>query len=89
MHYDFEATFCNPYSGYEKGNVERKVAWVRNNVFTPEPHYSDVDLYNKELLLKADEYQDTPHYLKPKTWGELFKDDIDALTYFNPKDFEL
>ena len=61
MHYDFEATFCNPYSGYEKGSVERKVTWVRNNVFTPEPHYSDTDLYNKELLLKADEYQGTPN----------------------------
>ena len=58
-------------------------------MFTPEPHYSDINLYNKELLLKADEYQDTPHYLKPKTWGEFFKDDTEALTYLNPKNFDV
>lgn len=37
-HYGFQVRFCNPYAGYEKGNVERKVAYVRKNLFVPIPH---------------------------------------------------
>ena len=89
MHYGFEASFCNPYSGHEKGNVERKVAWIRKNLFVPELHYDDITSFNEELLLKADTYKDQVHYLKSKTWGELFEDDIKALTCVNPNDFDV
>ena len=27
-HYGFDVTFCNPYSGHEKGNVENKVGYI-------------------------------------------------------------
>ena len=37
MHYNFETQPCNPYSGHEKGNVERKVSYTRNNWFTTSP----------------------------------------------------
>ena len=37
MHYNFEVQPCNPYSGHEKGNVERKVCYTRNNWFTTAP----------------------------------------------------
>lgn len=30
-HYGFEFGFCNPNSGHEKGNVERKVYFIRQN----------------------------------------------------------
>ena len=51
-HYHFRVRFCNPYSGWEKGNVERKVDYNRANLFVPVPHFSDVVLYNHKLLLK-------------------------------------
>lgn len=32
-HYGCRVKFCNPYAGYEKGNVERKVGYVRANLW--------------------------------------------------------
>lgn len=32
-HYGCRVKFCNPYAGYEKGNVERKVDYVRANLW--------------------------------------------------------
>ncbi|TRM13212.1 transposase [Lentibacillus cibarius] len=37
LHYRFEAVFCNPRSGHEKGNVENKVGTSRRNWFIPIP----------------------------------------------------
>lgn len=36
-HHGFEARFCNPYSGHEKGSVENAVGFVRRNLMVPEP----------------------------------------------------
>ena len=38
-HYGFDCSFCNPYSGHEKGAVESKVGMVRRKLFVPKPHY--------------------------------------------------
>lgn len=35
VHYGFQASFCNPNSGNEKGCVEKKVGYFRNNLFIP------------------------------------------------------
>src|SRR5699024_12331407 len=40
-HYHFRVRFCNPYSGWEKGNVERKVDYNRANLFVPVPHFNE------------------------------------------------
>ena len=37
LHYGFEARFCNPNSGNEKGNVENKVGFIRRNYMVPAP----------------------------------------------------
>lgn len=42
--------FCNPYAGYEKGNVENKVGTTRRNLFVPIPTYHDIEAYNRTLL---------------------------------------
>lgn len=36
-HYRFEARFCNPYSGNEKGSVENAVGFLRRNLLVPVP----------------------------------------------------
>jgi Transposase and inactivated derivatives len=40
-HYGFEVTFCNPYAGHERGNVENKVGF-RRNFFVPLPTVTDI-----------------------------------------------
>ena len=42
-HYGFSVTYANPDSGHEKGNVERKVGWSRQHLFTPMPELDDID----------------------------------------------
>lgn len=37
LHYRFQADFCNPASGNEKGNVENKVGYIRRNALVPIP----------------------------------------------------
>ena len=48
-HYHFRVRFCNPYSGWEKGNVERKVDYNRANLFVPVPHFNEIEKYNQKL----------------------------------------
>jgi hypothetical protein len=48
-HYGFEVTFCNPYAGYEKGNVENKVGYFRRNIFVPLPTVTEVHGFDSAL----------------------------------------
>lgn len=88
-HYGFEVRFCNPDSGHEKGNVERKVAFNRRNLFVPIPSYTDVCEFNRELLdrhrIKAAEL----HYKKGVPIGELFEADRAALLPLPAKPFDV
>ncbi len=77
-HYGFEATYANPDAGHEKGNVERKVSWIRSHLFTPVPHVDDISLFNSSLLSRCDDYRKTIHYERDMTWGELFERDLAA-----------
>lgn len=49
-HCGFEARFCNPHAGHEKGRVERKVAFVRSNVFVPVPRTGALGEHNECVL---------------------------------------
>jgi len=42
-YYRFEARFCNPGRGHEKGSVENKVGYIRRNFLTPPPVIDDLD----------------------------------------------
>ncbi|WP_222434431.1 hypothetical protein [Rummeliibacillus sp. SL167] len=42
-HYGFNVQVCNPRSGHEKGNVERKVGYIRYNFFSVPPIIKDFD----------------------------------------------
>lgn len=78
-HYGFSATYANPYSGHEKGNVERKVFWARQHLFTPMPHVDDIEVFNSALLAECDAAGSGGHYEKDATWSELFECDRAAL----------
>ena len=50
LHYRFQAEFCNPASGNEKGNVENKVGYSRRNAFVPVPTITSFEKFNEEYL---------------------------------------
>ena len=49
-HYTFEARFCNPARGQEKGGVEGLVGFARRNFLVPVPEVTDFDELNAQLL---------------------------------------
>ena len=74
-HYGFRIRFCNPKSGWEKGNVENKVGTIRRNIFVPIPHYHDMVSYNKQLLDEHLKKAAEMHYKKGEIIAELFEED--------------
>jgi transposase len=45
-HYLFDADFCNPASGWEKGQVEKNVQDARHRLWQPTPSFADLDALN-------------------------------------------
>lgn len=62
LHYRFEAEFCNPAAGNEKGSVENKVGYTRRNLLVPVPVIEDFEAFNTALLERCDADHDRPHY---------------------------
>jgi transposase len=48
-HYLFEPEFCNPASGWEKGQVEKNVQDARRRLWQPIPSFPDLDALNAWL----------------------------------------
>jgi transposase len=48
-HYLFEPEFCNPASGWEKGQVEKNVQDARRRLWQPIPNFPDIDALNAWL----------------------------------------
>lgn len=49
-HWRYQAEFCTPGAGYEKGGVEGEVGYFRRNHFVPVPAARDIDELNAKLL---------------------------------------
>lgn len=88
-HYHFRVRFCNPYSGWEKGNVERKVEYNRANLFVPVPHFNEIEKYNQKLLARHEKKASELHYKKQIPIRELFEEDRKALLMLPPKRFDV
>ncbi len=50
-HWQFEASFCTPGEGHEKGGVEGEVGTFRRNHFVPVPAARALDDLNAMLLV--------------------------------------
>lgn len=74
LHYRFQADFCNPASGNEKGNVENKVGYIRRNALVPVPTIISFDEFNGRLFEWCEKDAERPHYRRGVTiqslWGE-------------------
>lgn len=88
QHHRFLADFCNPNAGHEKGHVENKVGMIRRNEFVPEPHYTDLEIFNQRELERTDRQLVLTHYKKNRTLGELFAEECLVMQSPNPKVFQ-
>ncbi len=79
LHYRFQADFCNPAAGNEKGNVENKVGYTRRNAFVPIPTITSFDAFNEHLLEWCEKDAQRPHYKHKVTIRELWEEDKAAL----------
>ena len=80
-HYRFKPVFMNPESGWEKGNVENKVGYLRRNELVPVPHFDALSAKNKELLIACDRDMERENYDDDddRFISELFAEDKAAL----------
>lgn len=78
-HYGFEAVFCNPASGNEKGLVEGLVGYIRRNVCVPIPKVRDMEELNQLLQHKCEQYLQHQVRGEKQTVGELLEEEKQRL----------
>jgi len=88
-HHGFEAVFCNPASGNEKGNVENKVGYHRRNFLVPVPEFDDLEKYNKQLFQRCRQDMERKHYSKGRPITELFEEDREACLRLPSVEFDV
>ena len=55
-YHNFEARFCNPASGHEKGGVEGLVGFARRNYMVPVPEAASLEELNDKILRQCIDY---------------------------------
>ena len=88
-HYGFDCSFCNPYSGHEKGAVESKVGMVRRKLFVPRPSVWSLENFSAGLPDRCLELATKPHYRKDTEERGLFSEDRAALLPLPGKRFDV
>ena len=79
-HYLFELEFCNPASGWEKGQVEKNVQDARHRLWQPTPRFPSVDALNDWLEARCKEFwAQTPHGKMQGTIADLWAEEMRAL----------
>ena len=89
-HYRFKPVFMNPESGWEKGNVENKVGYLRRNELVPVPKFDTLSGKNTSLLEACDRDMEREHYddESDRFISELFREDRAALLPLPPVPFD-
>ena len=89
-HYLFEASFCSPAKGNEKGQVENKVGYVRRNFFVPTPSYSSLSELNDRLVSFCTGHSRTKKHpdFPDKTRYEVYEKERATLIQLPAYDFE-
>lgn len=75
LHYRFEAVFCNPGKGNEKGHVENKVGYTRRNWCVPIPIHANLNELQLYLDKEADKDMDRPHHDKGTQIRQLWEEE--------------
>jgi transposase len=80
-HYLFEPVACTPASGWEKGQVENQVRYIRGRLFTPRVRCKDIEELNRYLAggcLRLAAGQLHPE-MRDKTVAEVFREEKSRL----------
>ena len=84
-HYLFDAEFCNPASGWEKGQVEKNVRDTRHRLWQPMPSFADRDALNAWLERRCVElWEQVPHGTLPGTIAEAWASEKPGLMALPP-----
>ncbi|WP_425299518.1 Mu transposase domain-containing protein, partial [Roseibium aquae] len=79
-HYLFEAEFCNPASGWEKGQVEKNVRDARHRLWQPMPRVASLEELNDWLENRCkDLWQTIPHGTQPETIADIWAEEVSKL----------
>jgi hypothetical protein len=78
-YYSFEARFCNPDSGHEKGGVEGLVGMARRNYMVPVPEAESLEELNEKLLRQCLAYGNHKMSGRDRKVSELYEDEKEHL----------
>jgi transposase len=79
-HYLFEPEFCNPASGWEKGQVEKNVQDARRRLWQPMPSFPDLDALNVWLEAQCiAQWAQIEHGVLPGTVADVHAAEIASL----------
>lgn len=87
-HYGFEPVFCNPNSGHEKGNVEKKVGYFRDNIFIPFLKCNDLELANTNVLKTCDKDNLKDHYKHQIPQYQIFEQEKTLMSTLTMASFD-
>lgn len=74
-YYSFDARFCNPDSGHEKGGVEGLVGFARRNYMVPIPEAASIEELNEKVLRQCIAYGSHKMAGRDRTVNELYEDE--------------
>src|SRR6202043_1202458 len=79
-HFLFEAEFCNPASGWEKGQIEKNVQDARHRLWQPMPHFPSLDALNDWLETRCRElWAQTLHGSQPGAIVDVWAEEVGRL----------
>ncbi len=79
-HYLFEPEFCNPASGWEKGQIEKNVQDARHRLWQPIPRFPTLSALNDWLEIRCKElWAQTTHSQMRGTIAEIWAEEVSAL----------
>ena len=79
LHHRFEADFCGPARGNEKGNVENKVGYTRRQWLCPIHPLNSFEELGKLLAAEAVKDMDRVHYKADRKISDLWEEERSAL----------
>jgi transposase len=79
-HFLFEAEFCNPASGWEKGQIEKNVQDARHRLWQPMPNFSSLAALNDCLEARCRElWAQTLHVSQPGAIADVWAEEVGCL----------
>jgi hypothetical protein len=79
-HYLFEAEFCNPAAGWEKGQIEKNVQDARHRLWKPVPQFETLDALNLWLEQRCKAlWKDIAHGINRGSVADAWADEVASL----------